>query len=41
MILTFILNIISIVSLSTLYIVKRREELKKRQNKHYKNKGAI
>lgn len=30
MVLTFILNIIVIVSLSTLYIVKRREELKKK-----------
>lgn len=31
MILTFILNIIVIVSLSTLYIVKRRKELKKKK----------
>lgn len=30
MIITFILNIIAIASLSTLYIVKRREELKKK-----------
>lgn len=30
MIMTLILNIIAIVSLSTLYIVKRREELKKK-----------
>lgn len=30
MIITLILNIIAIVSLSTLYIVKRREELKKK-----------
>jgi len=31
MIITFILNIIVIVSLSALYIVKRREELKKKK----------
>lgn len=41
MIITFIINIIVIISLSTLYIVRRREELKKRKSKHYKNKGAI
>ena len=44
MILTFILNIIVIISLSTLYIVKRRQWLKKRKNKHckkFKFKGAI
>lgn len=34
MILTFILNIIAIVSLSTLYIVKRREELKKKKKQN-------
>jgi hypothetical protein len=33
MIITFILNIIVIISLSALYIVKRREELKKRKSK--------
>lgn len=32
MIITFILNIIVIVSLSTLYIVKRRQWLKKKKN---------
>ncbi len=31
MILTFILNIIVIISLSTLYIVKRRQWLKKKK----------
>lgn len=41
MIITFIINIIIIVSLSALYIVKRRQWSKKRKNKHYKNKGAI
>jgi hypothetical protein len=32
MIITFILNIIVIVSLSALYIVKRRQWLKKKKN---------
>lgn len=41
MIITFILNIIIIISLSALYIVKRRQWLKKRKDKHCKNKGAI
>ncbi|BDS28259.1 hypothetical protein KAM576c_48780 (plasmid) [Enterobacter asburiae] len=40
MIITFILNIIVIVSLSALYIIRRREELKKKEKaKHYKIRG--
>ncbi len=34
MIITFILNIIVIVSLSALYIIRRREELKKKKKQN-------